>query len=303
MLRICRLTFVLMFLITGLRCQTDSLQKTVFKNRKIILASSSSALTIGSLIFLNQVWYSDYNTGRFHFFDDNREWLQMDKLGHICATYQTSRLMMEAFNWAGYSKKQKLIIGGGMGFAYMTAIEVMDGFSSGWGYSWGDQLANALGSGMAIAQEAYWGRQAIQLKFSYSQSGLAKYNPSLLGESKYSQILKDYNGQTYWLSMNLATFMKKESKFPKWLNVALGYSAYGMLGGFYNRVTAIDNNGNILKIERQRRFYVSLDVDLKSIRTKSKILRGIFSVFNILKFPLPALEYSNNGLHFYPVYY
>lgn len=295
------LSFILFFQV--LAGQNDSLKKPDYKKRKIILGSSSAALTVGSLIFLNQAWYSEYNTGKFHFFNDNQEWLQMDKAGHVYTTYQTSRLMMEAFSWAGYSRKQTLIIGGGIGFVYMTAIECMDGFSKGWGYSWGDQLADVLGSGLAIGQEACWKEQRIQLKFSYAKSGLAKYNPSLLGENKYSQILKDYNAQTYWLSINPSSFMKKESKFPKWLNVAVGYSAYGMLGGYYNRIVVMDENGNVLKFDRQRRIYLSLDVDLTRIKTKSRVLKGIFSVINILKFPAPAIQFSKNGLRFYGIYY
>ena len=288
--------------------QSDSLKPPQSKGRKIILASTTGAITIGSLVFLNQAWYSEYNTGKFHFFNDNKEWLQMDKAGHVYTTYQTSRLMMEAFNWAGYSKKQKLIIGGGIGFVYMTAIEVMDGFSRGWGYSWGDQLSDVIGSGMAIAQQAYWNEQRIQIKFSYAKSGLAQYNPSLLGKNVYSQILKDYNGQTYWLSISPSSFFKKESrkfseKFPKWLNIAFGYSAYGMLGGHFNQIIAVDKNGNVLRYDRQRRFYFSLDVDLTRIKTKSKVLKGLFSLVNVLKFPAPAIEFSNKGLRFYGLYY
>jgi hypothetical protein len=44
------------------------------------------------------------------------------------------------------------------------------------------------------------------------------------------QMLKDYNGQTYWLSVNLHSFYKG-SKIPKWLNLAIGYGANGMLTG------------------------------------------------------------------------
>ena len=56
----------------------DSVRQT--KNRKIFLLSSCGALTGGSLIYLNQVWYNKYNTSKFHVFDDSQEWLQMDKV-------------------------------------------------------------------------------------------------------------------------------------------------------------------------------------------------------------------------------
>jgi hypothetical protein len=274
-----------------------------YKVRKLILASSASALTIGSLFYLNYAWYNKYNTSKFHFFNDNSEWLQMDKAGHIFTTYQMSRLTMGAFNWAGFNKKQELFIGGTIGFAYMTVIECMDGFSNGWGFSYGDEIANVLGTSLAISQQAFWNEQRIQLKFSYAQSGLAKYNPDLLGGQFNTQILKDYNAQTYWLSVNPSSFIKKENKFPKWLNVAFGYSAYGMIGANENNFVVEDNNGNVLKFDRERRFYFSLDVDLTRIKTKSKVLKKVFSVINILKLPAPAIQFSINKTRFYYLYY
>lgn len=95
----------------------------------------------------------------------------------------------------------------------MTAIECMDGFSKGWGFSWGDQAADVMGTGLAIAQEAFWQEQRVKIKFSFSPSGLAKYNPNLLGKSLSTQLLKDHNGQTYWLTASPGMFAKK-SGFP-----------------------------------------------------------------------------------------
>jgi len=274
-----------------------------YKKRKLILVTGTSVLTVGSLVYLNQEWYSQYNTGHFRFFNDNAEWLQMDKVGHVWTNYQTSRLMMQAFNWAGYTKQQQLIYGGTISFAYMTAVECLDGFSAGWGFSWGDIIANGLGSGLAIGQEVWFKEQRMQLKFSYSPSGLAKYNPKLLGSSFTSQLLKDYNGQTYWLSINPSSFLKKQSgKFPKWLSAAFGYSAYGMTNALTNK-EVMDKNGNVFFFNPERRFYFSLDVDLTRIKTKSKVLKSIFSVINVIKFPAPALQYSKSGFRFYGLYY
>jgi hypothetical protein len=85
------------------------------------------------------------------------------------------------------------------------------------------------------------------------------------------QILKDYNGQTYWLSVNLHSFYKG-SKIPKWLNLAIGYGANGMLTGVKITGCFLKKNG------ASRRFYLSLDVDLTKIDTKSCFLKTIFSV-------------------------
>lgn len=83
----------------------------------------------------------------------------------------------------------------------------------------------------------------------------------------------------------------------------MGYSAYGMLGGFSNDFVVEDNNGNVIGFERERRVYLSVDVDLRRIKTKSRVLKSVFSVINILKFPAPALQFSKKGLRGYYLYY
>lgn len=291
--------FCLLFVVAGqVAFAGDSL--SVLRARKITLGASSLALTGGSLVYLNQAWYQQYSSSGFHFFNDNDEWFQMDKYGHILTTYQTGRLMMGAMTWAGYSRRSQLIVGGMSGLAYMTAIEVMDGYSAGWGFSWGDMGANALGSGLAIGQEALWKQQRIQLKFSFYQSPYAQYRPELLGKSLPTQVLKDYNGQTYWLSVNPSSFFKTENRFPKWINVAVGYGADGMLGARYNTVVVMDENGNTRSFDRYRQYYFSLDIDFTRIPVKSKFWKAVFSGINIIKVPFPNLELSQGRLKFNP---
>ncbi len=264
---------------------SDSL--SVNKTRKQILLTSTIGVSSGSLLYLNQVWYKQYHHSQFHFFNDNTEWLQMDKCGHLFTTYQTTRLMMNSLQWAGYNTKKQKLYSGLSGFTYMTAVELMDGYSTGWGFSWGDMIANSLGTGIAIAQKIKWNEQRIQIKFSYYPSHYANYNTNLLGKSIGSQILKDYNAQTYWLSINPSSFFKPNNNFPKWLNIAFGYGANGM----------INAKGNTIFIPF-RQSYLSLDVDFTRIKTKSKICNYIFSCINILKLPFPNIEFSKHKLTF-----
>jgi hypothetical protein len=292
---------IFFFPLTG-NAQSDSISQPKNKYKKAVVLAGTGGFAVGSLVALNQVWYNEYNTGSFHFFNDNKEWLQMDKAGHFYTSYHASRLLMEAFEWGGFNRKQKIWIGGGLGFAYLTAIEIMDGYSRGWGYSWGDQLADVFGSALAMSQEAIWREQRILLKFSYAESGLAKYNPDLLGKSFGSKLIKDYNAQTYWISMGGPLFTPKSKGPLRWLAVSFGYSAYGMLGGHYNRLLAQEENGDVYKVERERRYYLSLDVDFTRIKTRSKMLRTFFSVVNLLKFPAPAVEFSKSGVKFLPIY-
>ncbi|MFV5686780.1 DUF2279 domain-containing protein [Flavobacterium sp. GB2R13] len=274
---------------------SDSLNK----KRQNTVVISEAVLASGILVGLNQLWYADYPKSDFHFINDNSEWLQMDKLGHSFSSYHLGRLSAEMLQWSGASKKRQLIYGAGLGFAFLTAVEVMDGYSSEWGASSGDIIANASGTALYVSQELIWKEQRITPKFSFHTTQYATQRPEVLGSSFTEQILKDYNGQTYWLSVNLHSFAK-DSKIPKWLNLALGYGADGMITG--NR----ENNMSFLSQnpQRFRQFYLSLDVDLTKINTKSHFLKTLFSVLNTIKIPAPTIEMAHfNDVKLHLIYF
>lgn len=256
------------------------------RNAVVLTETTLGGIT---LLGLNQLWYADYERSKFHTINDNSEWYQMDKLGHIFTAYHLGRFGAQTLNWAGVSKKNQLIYGGSLGFMFLTGVEVLDGFSEEWGFSWGDFAANAAGSGLFIGQELLWEEQRISLKYSFNRTRFASKNPNKLGNGILEEILKDYNGQTYWLSANLHSFFK-ESKLPKWLNVAVGYGVDGLLYGESNLQQL-----NFPNQKRSRQFYLSLDVDLTKIETKSEFLKQVFNVFNVVKIPFPTLEINGNG--------
>lgn len=285
----------------GFSQNSDTIKKVNFGIRKALVIGVTSTYTAGSLLYLNYIWYKPYRTSSFHFYDDNSEWCQMDKCGHVFTTYNTGRLMTQAMQRAGFKSRKSILIGETYGTIYMTTVEVMDGFSSGWGFSWGDELANVSGSALFALQQYFWKEQRLQLKFSFHQSPYAKYRPSELGGDLSQQIIKDYNGQSYWLSLNISSFLKKKNNFPKWLNLAFGYGAEDMISGQDNYyITTLDGK-NIGK-NRYRKLYFSLDVDLTKIKTKSVFLKTIFSIFNSFKVPFPTVEFNKNGITAHPFF-
>jgi uncharacterized protein YfiM (DUF2279 family) len=236
---------------------------------------------------LYYAWYKDYPSTGFHTLNDNSSWLQMDKVGHGVTSYYTGMAGYEALRWSGVSKKKSILFGGTFGLFFLTSVEVLDGYSANWGYSWGDVLANTGGTTFFIAQQMLWDEQRILLKYSYHQTEYVQLNPGLLGEDLLQNTLKDYNGQTYWMSANIASFLGKQTTFPKWLNLAVGYSAEGMVD--------TKDNAAYPDIKRYRQYYVSLDVDLTRIKTKSKFANTLLGVFGFIKFPLPAVEFNQGG--------
>ena len=273
---------------------SDTLHKPR-RNAVVITEATAGGLT---LLGLNQLWYSDFERSKFQTINDNNEWLQMDKLGHAFTAYQVGKFGADVLNWSGVSEKDQLLYGATLGFSFLTAVEVLDGFSKEWGFSWGDFAANASGTGLYIGQELLWKEQRITLKYSFHRTDFAAQRPDKLGVGLLEESLKDYNGQTYWLSANLHSFFK-QSKLPKWLNVAFGYGGEGLLAGTEAKQIELFGQHN-----RQRQYYLSLDVDLTKINTNSHILRTLFNIFNVVKIPLPTLEFTDkNGIKFHAMYF
>lgn len=275
---------------------------SAFRDRKWTVGALSAVGYGGSFVFLSQAWYKDYPRTSFHTFDDNGEWLQMDKIGHAWTAYHTSRFTTNLWRWAGVSVDNSILLGAGSSLLYMLSIEYLDGRSAEWGWSWGDAGADILGASLYAGQEWMWKGQRINIKFSsspenYGQADLNARADKLFGRSFQGRLLKDYNAQTYWVSANLRSFLP-DAKLPAWLNVSIGYGAGGMFGGFEN--VARDKEGNLTfdrrDIKRYRQWYLAPDVDLTKIKTKSKVLQSVFSALNVLKFPAPALELSNGQL-------
>lgn len=267
--------------------------------RKKAVAVSLFGTSGATLLLLNQAWYKQYPRTRFQTFNDGREWLQVDKLGHGWSAYQMGRATSALWQWAGMSEKSSVLAGSSGSLVFLTFIEWMDAHSQKWGWSWADMAANGGGILLFAGQQWGWKSQRIGLKFSVAPQ---RYSPDLVQRSKLlfgtsvpEQMLKDYNGQTYWLSANLHSFMPG-SGLPPWLNLAIGYGATGMWGGFDNR--AFDHNGNLIfdrtDIARRRQWYLSPEVDLTKIKTSRKGLKTAFFLLNCIKVPAPALELSGN---------
>ncbi|NUY82092.1 DUF2279 domain-containing protein [Flavobacterium sp. MAH-1] len=274
----------------------DSLN--VGRRNGVIIAESVFA--VGTYAALNQLWYADYDRSDFHFINDNAEWMQMDKVGHVFSTYHLSNQSANLFKWSGMSQRKSSIYGAATGFAFVSAIEIFDGFSQEWGASTGDLAANATGTLLFIGQELLWKEQRITPKFSFHKSPYASVRPDVLGSTMTEQIFKDYNGQTYWLSANVHSFFKQSKIIPKWLNVAFGYGATGMVTGENDPVNLVflPEKGQL------RQYYFSLDADLTKIRTNSHLLKTLFSVVNTIKIPAPTIEVNGHGdVKFRPLYF
>lgn len=264
---------------------------------------SETVTAIGSIAFLNEVWYKNYPQSKLHSFDDSQEWLQMDKFGHATTSYYMGLSGIQLMKWSGVKGVKRSLIGGSLGLVYLTGVEFLDGKSSQWGFSYSDVLANTLGTALVIGQDIGWQEQRFRLKISAHLTNNAQYRPNLLGSSFSERLLKDYNGQTIWLSGNIGSFLPESSNFPKWLNLAIGIGGEEMISGMED-VSVIYNGKDISDdFVRYRQYYLSLDIDLTKIKTKRRWLKVLKSSFGLIKVPFPTVEFSQNKIKFHPFYF
>ncbi len=255
--------------------------------RKVVIGES--VLFIATSVGLYFLWYKKFPKSRFHFINDSREWFQVDKMGHATTAYTLATMHHDLMRWSGVKPSTAITTSAITSLAYMSIIEVMDGFSKDWGFSKADMLANMGGVALFAAQQHYWGQQRITLRVSASFSPYAKYNPKLLGNNWASRLMKDYNGQTYWLSFNIRSFLPGDSKFPVWFNGAVGYGADGMIGGEKNLDTI--NGKSIPAFKRIRQFYIAADADFNKIKTSNAISVPLYFL-QFIKTPAPAIEFN-----------
>ena len=288
---------------------SDTLDKKRFNAG---LGFTATTYATFSLLLYN-TWYKKFDKSAFHFFNDWGEWDHMDKVGHAHTAYFQSALWYKGAKWTGLNEQKSIFTGMVCGTLFQSTLEVMDGFSSKWGFSISDMAANMAGVSAFALQQHYWKDQRITIKVSsipvnYSTAAILSENggaasslsmraDNLFGTNYFERFLKDYNAQTYWASVNIHSFMRKGNKWPEWLNLAVGYGAENMFGGFENQWSedGQDFKPDDVKYPRYGQFYIGLDIDIPKLRPKNPFFRTVCSVINIFKIPSPAIEINTNG--------
>jgi VanZ family protein len=257
----------------------------------------------------NQLWYKHHDFNNFHWFDDLAEWQQMDKLGHIFTAFHLSSFVFIALY---FIEKKKVILSSFIGFVLLSSIEILDGFSAAYGASAYDLVANFLGAFLFAFQKMglfvflehrlrqtivrrsdyrltnqnskeskiLFENTFIQPKFSFHFTNFAIQRPNVLGNSWIEQLLKDYNGQTYWYAIPIRFF-------PAWLGLAVGYSASNMLFGRVPQNEAVG-------IYPFRRYFISFDINLLALKSRYRFINSLVFLTNLVRLPLPALEWNEN---------
>jgi len=267
------------------------------KFRRVIGIAAGGYAALG--LYLGTTWYAQEDLSSFHLFNDWHEWKQMDKMGHALGGYHGTKWMITGLKWSGIPKRQAILYGGMTGMIVMSSIEIFDGFGEKWGASLPDIGANFVGVSVAMLNQWLWNENRIQIKYSYWPSDIARSleHQDVLGANLPEWILKDYNGAAYWMSLRVHSFLPEgnfKRIYPRWLNVAFGYGAGGLLGGYGT------DPEDVIAAREFRKYYLSLDIDFSNIRVRSGFWRMFLDGMSIFRLYLPAVQFDRHGVKMVP---
>ena len=272
-------------------CKSCASDVKINKKRFWLITGIHSFAYASSLYLLSNLWYNNFNQTKFHSFNDMDEWGGMDKFGHVTTAWQQANFSYSLYRYTNMKNKTAALVGSSVAILYQTTLEVFDGFSADWGFSWGDFGANFIGAGFAYFRNV--GKlKNVHYKFSWYKTKYPQYRPELLGKTTPEQVLKDYNGQNYWISFNMPKKWFKHTE-RNWLCFSLGYSIDGFTGGKENYFD--ESIVNPPAFDRVGEFFFSFDIDFTKFEIKSKLLKNVLKVFNVIKIPCPAIGVSTNG--------
>ena len=100
----------------------------------------------------------------------------------------------------------------------------------------------------------------------------------------------------------MASFLGEDTFWPEFLCLAVGHGADGMIGASSNPQFD-DNDVSYPTFQRQRQWYLSLDVDLSVFASRRRIINALLNTFGFIKIPAPTLMYQNKKFTFYPIYF
>lgn len=259
-----------------------SLPDSCAKRRKTFLLLAGGGYAAG-MSTLGYAWYRQQGMVGFSFFNDAPQWMGMDKAGHAFTAFYLAENAAVALRQLCYSPQEVRNRSALLSWAAMLPIEILDGFSPAYGFSWADAGANLSGAFLYWLQSRQ-GQVVVRPKYSFHPSPYAALRPEVLGNSISEQWLKDYNGQTYWLSFDWqAVFLRRPLPLP--ITLAAGYGAEEMV---YARREENLRAG----FRPYAQLYFSIDMEWSRVPTSKPWLRTAFRFLNMIKIPAPALAWD-----------
>jgi hypothetical protein len=276
--------------VSTLRTPIDSTTSTIDVGRLAIVGGTLAAGITTVHFYQATGWWKD-NTSPFHFQEDLRYGLHVDKLGHFYGATALTFMFRKSLEWADFPEEKALHWGAAGAALFQTYVEIEDGFHT-WGFDRVDFASDIAGAAYPVAQHYWPFLRNVNFKFSYHASPLLDKKGLDAGFKGRKHIfLDDYEGQTIWLSLSMKNILPNAAAtyWPEWLCLAIGYGA--------RDIGTADPNA------AYRVYFIGLDLDAtKIIPQSSAFLKTLSESLNFIRLPLPAVRISPGAI-WYGLYF
>ncbi|MFN3307336.1 MAG: DUF2279 domain-containing protein, partial [Candidatus Kapaibacteriota bacterium] len=155
------------------------------------------------------------NRGDFHFAEDGKYAMYIDKAGHFYGTFLSSYVLSQSLIECGFSYDMASALGGLLGLCYTTYVEILDGYSKDWGFCPSDFYADVAGALYFLAYSKIPFLQNFTPKFMYFPPHWFNAH----SRKPSTMFIDDYSAHTFWLSVNLNNLLPKDARnyIPRWL--------------------------------------------------------------------------------------
>lgn len=144
-----------------------------------------------------------------------------DKMGHLYMNLMLSRATTGILRYGRFNTVPASIAGATLSWLSYLLVELRDG-SHEFEYSWGDILANSLGTALGLVlTHAPEVDRFFSLRMMYWPSREFRRNPSL-------NFNEDYSGQTFLLAFHMAGFEERVGFF-RYIDFVVGFNARNYL--------------------------------------------------------------------------
>lgn len=228
----------------------------------------------GIHIYQANGWWKN-NRAPFHFQEDLKYGLSVDKLGHFYGGTVAAFILRKSYQWAGLSEESALYWGSAGSLLFQTYVEIEDGFSK-WGFDRVDFASDVLGAAWPVAQYHSPFLRNFDFKFSYYPSPDLNSAAGAGFQGQKHIMFDDYEGQTLWLTMKLKNLLPASAAdwWPDFLCFSVGYAAR-----------------DVFSANPRSAWLLALDLDMtKVIPDDTPFLKLLGEALNFIKFPMPAVQ-------------
>ena len=272
--------------------------------RLAALTGTGAALHWVGFEYFDRAWYRGEKRDSIRWLHDwsGNTYLHLDKGGHFMGGLFMASSLTEAYHWVGLGTRSGALAGTLTSWAVLLEIEMRDAYYDQWGFSIPDFAANTLGAAVPLMYALFPAAEVVGFKFSYWPSPLYLDHDERRGHGRphTEYAIDDYEGMTYWMTLGVGEILApRQTRWPRWLGLALGYGASGMHG---SNVKSRGREREYLELPSARsEVFLALDYDLRHLPARGRWWRRLAHEANWLHLPAPAVR-LHPDLRLYLIY-